>query len=173
MALRMAQPWPHPKTGVLWFRRAVPKDLRDLVGKREELASLDTKDAAEARVRYARVSAEVEARWANLRAGVRTLTERDAHKLATIVHDVWLKWHSEEPTYQVRWQTALYDDLWTRAVAELDGVPVKTISIDDLMLSGMRRLCREQADNILAHHGLKVDEDSHGVIILDVPTLVI
>ena len=161
MALRMAQPWPHPKTGVLWFRRAVPKDLRNLVGRREELASLDTKDAAEARVRYARVSAEVEVRWANLRAGVRTLTERDAHKLATVVHDVWLRWHSEEPTYQVRWQTALYDDLWTRAVEELHGVPVKTICIDDLMLSGMRRLCREQADNILAHHGLKVDEDSH------------
>jgi hypothetical protein len=64
MTLRMAQPWPHPKTGVFWFRRAVPKDLRTPVGKREELVSLATKDPAEARVRYAKVSAEVEARWA-------------------------------------------------------------------------------------------------------------
>lgn len=29
MVLSMARPFKHPKTGVYWFRRAVPKDLRE------------------------------------------------------------------------------------------------------------------------------------------------
>ncbi|WP_375457105.1 DUF6538 domain-containing protein [uncultured Methylobacterium sp.] len=76
MALRAAQPWSHFKTGVFWFRRAVPRDLRAQVGKPEELASLDTEDRAEARVRHAKVSVEVEIRWANLRAGGRSPSEK-------------------------------------------------------------------------------------------------
>ena len=52
MVLRMAQPWPHAKTDVFWFRRAVPASLRNAVGKREELVSLGTKDVKLARVKY-------------------------------------------------------------------------------------------------------------------------
>lgn len=32
MAFRMATPWKHPKTGVYWFRKRVPDDLRAAVG---------------------------------------------------------------------------------------------------------------------------------------------
>ena len=32
--------------GTYWFRRAVPAKLRDLIGKREILVSLNTKDPA-------------------------------------------------------------------------------------------------------------------------------
>jgi hypothetical protein len=35
-ALGYVTPWKHPDSGVYWFRRAVPADLRALVGKREE-----------------------------------------------------------------------------------------------------------------------------------------
>ncbi|WP_348642048.1 DUF6538 domain-containing protein [Methylobacterium sp. WL69] len=38
----MSRPWPHPKTGVYWFRKRVSKDLLALIGKREEKASLGT-----------------------------------------------------------------------------------------------------------------------------------
>ena len=169
MALRMAQPWSHPKTRVFWFRRVVPKDLRGLVGKREELASLDTKDPAVARVRHARVAAEVEARWANFRNGRRTLTEREAHKLATVVHDVWISWHSDEPSLQVRWHPTLYAELWTRLVpARSDRPEGADLPINDVLLTGMRQLCREQADNILSHHGFVVDADSHHKLALAV-----
>ena len=58
MPLMMARPTKHPKTGVYQFRRAVPNDLRALVGKREEKRSLGTKDPEEAKRRFAEVLAE-------------------------------------------------------------------------------------------------------------------
>ena len=36
MALAMARPWKHPKTGVYWLRKRVPDDLQTGIGKREE-----------------------------------------------------------------------------------------------------------------------------------------
>ena len=161
MALRMAQPWPHPTTGVFWFRRAVPRDLRDLVGKREELASLKTKDPAEGRVRYAQRSAEVKARWANLRAGARKLTEREAHALAASAHDEWLDLHSDDPSFQVGWHADLYPTLWTAVpLPETEaqpGVP-GTVPITNLFYRSMRHRCFEEADGVLARNGLVVDE---------------
>ena len=35
MALRMARPQRHPKTGVYWFRIRVPDDVRRLVQRKE------------------------------------------------------------------------------------------------------------------------------------------
>jgi integrase len=60
MAIRMAAPMKHPATGVYWFRKVVPPALRAAVGKREIKRTLGTKDAREARRRYAAVAAEVE-----------------------------------------------------------------------------------------------------------------
>ena len=45
----------------------MPKDLGNLVGKREEELSLETRDPIEARQRFARALADGEVRWANLR----------------------------------------------------------------------------------------------------------
>ncbi|SDO92132.1 Integrase [Aureimonas jatrophae] len=156
----MAQPWPHPKTGVFWFRRGVPADLRDAVGKREELRSLGTKDPAEARVRYAKISAEVEARWASLRAGVRLLTEAEAHALAREAHDTWLRWHADEPSEQNVWLPNLYDQVWTRSEYDREQGPRASVSADEFIVLNMRRFCLRQADNCLEHHGLIVDDDS-------------
>ena len=78
----MSRPWPHPKTGVFWFRKRIPKDLMALVGKREEKASLGTKDVGEAKRRFAAHAALVEARWANLRAGVRHLNLLEVNAMA-------------------------------------------------------------------------------------------
>jgi len=40
MVLSMAGPWKHPDTGVYCYRKAVPDDLRAVVGKREWKRSL-------------------------------------------------------------------------------------------------------------------------------------
>ncbi|WP_419716153.1 DUF6538 domain-containing protein [Aureimonas altamirensis] len=98
----MAQPWLHPRQCLL-VRRAVWASLGDALGKREELVSLDTKDAKLARVKYAEVSAEVEARWAKLQNGQRSLTEREAHAMARTAHDRWIEWHLDEPSEQFAW----------------------------------------------------------------------
>jgi len=49
MPLAMSRPYQHPKTGVYWVRKIVPKELRPLVGKGELKKSLKTKDPTEAR----------------------------------------------------------------------------------------------------------------------------
>ena len=112
MPLNMSRPWKHPDSGVYWFRRAVPADLRVLVGKREEKRSLQTKDPSIARRRHAEALAEVEARWANLRGGVRTLSEREAHELAAASHDRWLELYKDNPSEQTTWRVDLGDRLW-------------------------------------------------------------
>jgi hypothetical protein len=53
MPLAMSRPWKHPSSGVFWFRKGAPEDLRKLVGKREEKRSLQTRDPAEAKRRHA------------------------------------------------------------------------------------------------------------------------
>jgi hypothetical protein len=93
----MSRPWKHPRSGVYYLRKGVPEDLRELVGKVEEKRSLGTRDPTEAKRRHAEALADVEVRWANLRAGPKALTEREAHQLAVTVHDRWLQQHQEKP----------------------------------------------------------------------------
>ncbi len=50
MALTMARPYKHPKTGIYWLRKVVPAPLRPAVGQRELKASLRTKDPEAAKV---------------------------------------------------------------------------------------------------------------------------
>lgn len=50
----MSRPWKHPKTGIYQLRKAVPDDLRKIVGKREEKVSLQTRDPGEAKQRFAK-----------------------------------------------------------------------------------------------------------------------
>lgn len=82
MVLSMSRPWKHPTTGVYYYRRATPDDLRAVIGKREEKRSLGTKDPAAAKAAHAAVAAEVEAKWKNLRAGVQAITNKRAHAIA-------------------------------------------------------------------------------------------
>jgi hypothetical protein len=77
MPLAMSRPWKHPQTGIYWLRKGVPEALREAVGKREEKISLRTRDPVEAKQRHAEALAEIEKRWANLRAGPTSLTERE------------------------------------------------------------------------------------------------
>lgn len=67
MVLSMSRPWKHPTTGIYYFRKAVPDDLRHAVGKWEVKRSLGTKDPVQARRQHAVVAAQVDAEWAELR----------------------------------------------------------------------------------------------------------
>jgi hypothetical protein len=79
----------HPKTGVYYFRRAVPPELRQAVGKSEWKRSLKTKDVAEAKRRVHEVGITVERVFQQARSGEATapaeasLTLEDAEWLAT------------------------------------------------------------------------------------------
>lgn len=70
-------PWKHPDSGILYYRKATPKDLSDrkdalaalgITIIREVQRSLRTKDAGLAKRKYAEVMAEQEAVWDQWRA---------------------------------------------------------------------------------------------------------
>ena len=112
MALPMARPWKHPKTGIYWLRKAVPDDLRTAVGKREEKFSLKTRDPVEAKRLHAEALAALEQRWANLKSPPKTISEREAHELVAPAYDWWLKLYRDNPSEQKLWKTTFFDELW-------------------------------------------------------------
>jgi hypothetical protein len=85
MALAMARPTKHPASGVYGVRRAVPEALRAIVGKRELIQSLATKDPAEAKRLappvVARFDAILEAARRQLGGDVTPLTPREVAAL--------------------------------------------------------------------------------------------
>jgi hypothetical protein len=71
--------------------------LRPLLGKREEKRGLATSDPAEAKRVHTQALAELEHRWANLRAGPKTLSEREAHELVPPAYEWWANTHRDNP----------------------------------------------------------------------------
>lgn len=128
MVLPMPRPQLHPRTKVFWLRRRVPADLVASVGQKEVTLSLGTKDPAEAKRRFSEELAKLEARWAALRQGSRSLTEIEAHGLAREVHDWWLQKHQANPSEQGFWRTDLADKLW----APLPAADAETLLADCL-----------------------------------------
>jgi hypothetical protein len=163
MALAMARPWKHPKTGVYYLRKGVPENLRPLIGKREEKQSLGTRDPAEAKRGHAQALAELEARWTNLSVGPRTLTEREAHELACLAHDRWLERHRDNPSEQDFWPVQVGDKVFAPRVidtAKLGVAAYSTVDPDWLLTERLEAWCLQIGDEILAARGLRVDEPS-------------
>jgi len=132
MVLMMSRPFKHPKTGVYQFRKAVPMDLRPILGKVEEKRSLRTKDPAEARQRHAEVAAEVEKAWQGLRRGPQHLTMRQIVGLAGEVYAGWVRDLSDEPGEPVIWFHVLRLQREARAAGKL--AEWWKDSIDELLL---------------------------------------
>jgi len=98
MVLRMAQPRKDSRTGIFEYRKRVPNDLKPFVGKGEIVKSLETKDIGEAKVRFSKVAAEIEERFANLRAGLTHLTEHDAAIMAGEIYRNKIAANFENPS---------------------------------------------------------------------------
>jgi integrase len=110
MVLCMSRPWKHPKTGVYYFRKVVPDELRSLVGRGEVRKSLGTKTPREAALRHAEEAAKVAAQWDALRRGPEPLTLKEATALAGL----WYRWfvpkYEDDPgTDPAAWTEMAYD----------------------------------------------------------------
>jgi integrase len=113
MVLGMSRPWKHPKTGVYWFRKAVPEALRQLVGRVEVRRSLGTKDPREAVLRFTEIAAKVATEWEALRRGPEPLTPKQATALAGL----WYRWFlsifeadpGDDPDGWFMWSEQLHD----------------------------------------------------------------
>jgi integrase len=169
MPLAMSRPWKHPNSGVYWLRKGVPEDLRALIGKREEKRSLQTRDPVEAKRRHAEALAEIEARWANLRAGPKLLTEREAHQLAMVVHDRWLQQHIDNPSQQTAWNVDLAERVFVPPKASksydflYDGAEM-TVDNERFQVLDMERWCLELADECARAQGLVIDGGGRRVL---------
>jgi len=118
----MSRPWKHPKTETYWLRKQVPEHLQPLVGKQEVKLSLKTKDPDAKKREHLKTLADLEAQWNNLRAGPKTLWEREAHELAQAVNDAWLAAYRDNPGQQTSWNTDTGGDLWKPSSFDL-GMP--------------------------------------------------
>jgi hypothetical protein len=113
MILPMTRPSKHPKSGIYWFRKRVPDDLRNLIAKREEHFSLGTRDPSEAKRLHALKLAEVEERWANLRVGQRPLSPGDIARLASEIGEQLRRQLEADPYQPLRWDVEIGARLWT------------------------------------------------------------
>jgi integrase len=117
MALKMAQPWKHPRTGMYWFRKAVPLALQPKVGKREVQITLRTKDPEEARRLLVKVAAKVQEHWDALGASPLELKPKHIHGLAGEFYRWVIAKDDEDPGKPQQWGDALAEiDRVTRKV---------------------------------------------------------
>lgn len=106
----MTGPWPHPKTGILYYRKATPPDIFVARGRlaefgikvtREIQRSLETKDRKPAERRYMEIAAEVEAEWERwrtlLRDGPKEISHKNMVALAGADAAAYLKQHEDNP----------------------------------------------------------------------------
>ena len=161
MVLSMPRPQLRSGSHTYRLRRRVPADLVAVVGRREVTLSLKTKDPAEAKRLMAEELVKLETRWATLRRGPQTLSEREAHEIAAAVHDAWLIRHADEPSVQTFWPVDVGARVFTRPPLDASKSAVGMVcDIPDLgRLMGLEQWCYEGADRALQDRGLLVDED--------------
>jgi hypothetical protein len=75
--------------------------LAQTVGRVKITGSLDARDPDEAKAQIIEKLGELERRWANRRFGPQALTEREAHGLARVFYDIWIKMHRDDPSLEV------------------------------------------------------------------------
>jgi integrase len=170
VALRMASPWAHPKTGIWYLRRAIPLDIRGVLGKREEKISLATRNVAEARRLFPHVNAEVERRWAGVRENLartppppelRVRTQKQATALAGVFYRRIVDANEYEPGAPSRWDAELRKDQYTRSPSErMPGLPPSPQMFGFDPISVARRRFAPAIDELLREIGLVIDEES-------------
>lgn len=161
--LQMTRPYRHRTSGVFWIRKRVPKRLQAVVGKTEEKFSLDTRDSREAKARAARKLLEIEERWAGLKTGLQSLSEKQANELANSTFHKFLNWYDDNPSYQTAWDIGAGEDLWNNDYG--DPFAPETPELKTLRnLLGkrviMRSLCEGEAADLLQSKGMTVDTES-------------
>lgn len=153
MALTMARPYRHPKTGMYWLRMGVPAPLRAIVGKRELKRSLRTKDPQEARNAAPPVLAEFNGILASARGqGETPLTLRQIDGVMGAWYRAETQKWAEDPGEARHWDFAAsyYGDMFRRQ----DGDEHYTFEVGVAFL-------KETAD-LLRANGIVTDRDSIG-----------
>jgi hypothetical protein len=157
----MTRPWKHPDSGFYWFRKRVPDDLREAVGKREERFSLGTRDPTEAKRLHVLKLAEVEERWSNLRNGNRPLSPDDIARETAAIGDQLRRQLEADPYQPFRWHIEIGASLW--GIGDADGQfytdIAQPLSPADGKRVSQKAMCYALVDERLAARGLAAQVD--------------
>jgi integrase len=143
MAHRMPGPVAHQKTGVFYYRKVVPKPLREMVGKTEILVSLDTKNLREAETRYRPISVEVEAQieahWRAFRAERPPLSKKQIAGICGEFHRWLVAQHDGDPGSKEKWaaKVAFQKTVWGPTAKRVGGIGA-------VYMKDLRRFLKEQ-----------------------------
>ncbi len=160
MGLKMATPFRHPHSGIFWYRRRVPADLIELVGKKEEKVSLRTRDPGEAKAAYIRVAGEVEARWANLRSGTRRLSHKEAVAIAGEFYRNLVSENEDDPGDPALILGRLLSDQVAAGSPEVRVIASGDRAIADRLLARLRGQNRPAVEAYLRRRGEIIDAES-------------
>jgi integrase len=159
MALRMASPWKHPKTGMFWFRRRVPDRLRPLVGKTIVSRSLATKDVGDAKRRFLQVAAEIDREWtaliedAEIEAPRPRLTNKEKLGLAGEFFRWYVARHNDEPGSQEHWAHEVGLD------------HIRSKHIFEMRPNKLREAARADLDIFLNERKIQIHEQDRGEVV--------
>jgi Phage integrase, N-terminal SAM-like domain len=113
MGFRMIEPWKHPRSNVLWFRRRVPEKFVALMGRREIKFSLGTADMNEARLRCNEENLKLERTWQDYAEGRprgRDLDYRQVVALAGEFYSELIEKHQSNPGKADAWEASMERD---------------------------------------------------------------
>lgn len=143
MALQMARPYKHPRTGVYYFRQRVPTDLRRLLGDKIVSRSLRTKDKEQAKLRNA-VEVQKQAMiWERHRKQPEPLPHAQIVALSGLLYRDVMANLELEPGEASVWQAVL-----------------KMLDRVALTPDGFARWYGPEADRLLLEQGLVTDDAS-------------
>ena len=168
MALAMARPWKHPKTGIYWFRKRVPDRLRTVLGKSEEKFTLHTRDPIEAKRLHASATLEVDQRWSNLNQPSASLSDREAYELAVPIYDAFLETFRDNPSDQNLWSIDLGANLFERSSRLTETSFVDFVAGDRnwLRKTEMAQYCEAEAEKVIRRMGLKLTADGRQKLVV-------
>lgn len=174
--VRMARPVQRKGTSNGQFRLAIPADVQGILaklptsyrprgwGKAEITLTLGTADKRQMAAEHARIRSEVEARFATLRYGPRTLSQKDAVALAGEVYDGFAKGGEDDPGSSSTWRQVLAANDAAR-YGDFGLAPLKIVGDAAARRESMNERFGGMADAVLAAKCLIVDEESRWKLI--------
>lgn len=151
MALPMTRPTKHPKTGVYQIRKRVPADLQGIIGKRERIISLGTKDPEKAALEGPRVVRKIDVEFATARAAlgpVRRLTNREVIAFCGDFYREMIAHFEDDPGEADGWNV-FADQAYDELERDAEGEPV-----------GPGMVALAEAQRLTRARGIAADEDS-------------
>lgn len=143
----------------IYFRKAVPKDLRNILGKAEIKQSLRTTDEEAARPEFARLNAEWEQRFQSLRRGVTRLSPKDIAALAGEFYKQMVDANDNDPDPDGLLRGRAAVDAWLAGDPAARVISSGNKAITDRMLQADRDRRRRQVETFLRKQGLLIFED--------------